>query len=358
MALAHPDNVHSPTSSLSGSSFSMFTSPFSSDDPFEAIDESSSDEDEIVWTANEVNADEDFILIPQSHAHINPASSTHAEEEDVLPPHEALSRLSLHDVASTTPAPTTPTTPTLPTLPSHKCRPKPRKSPGHKGRRSAGAAPSEVSGQLLVSTAPKSHRGRRRRGWKDASTSYPSPSPSPERDISPSGKDHDAYHERVARFGDCPLVEETDGECDPVFSKYEDAVCFITSSVTQLLHITGASTNQHSRFLANPSAALTCSKYTRLAFLQSLIIELGLMSPSSALPSSMKSAKQFLKTRAFINVGEYLSVREQGLDKLQQIMFSSKRELTSDLRRKKGGKKADRRWVKRLGLNVLLVSVF
>lgn len=117
-------------------------------------------------------------------------------------------------------------------------------------------------------------------------------------------------------------------------------------------------TNNHRRFLSNPSAALTSSTYTRLTFLQSLIIELGLMSPSSVLPSSMRSAKQLLKTRAFINIGEYLSVREQGLDKLQKIMFSSKKELASDLRRKKGGKKADKRWVKHHGLNVLLITVF
>lgn len=72
----------------------------------------------------------------------------------------------------------------------------------------------------------------------------------------------------------------------------------------------------------------------------------------------MRAAKHLLRTRAFINIGEYLSVREQGLDKLQQIMFSSKKELTSDLRRKKGGKKADKGWVKRHGLNVLLVTMF
>jgi hypothetical protein len=353
MALTHPDTVHSPTSSLSGSSFSMFTSPVSSEDPFEAIDESSSSEDEIVWTANEVDPDEDFILIPQSHAPAEPVSSTCTEEDRDAPPlPEAFSSLSLHDVASATP-----TTPTTPTLPSHESRPKPRKSlGGHKDRRSAGA-PSEVSGQSLASTAPKSNRGRRRRGGKEASTFYPSPSPSPDRDTTPSGKDHCADLERGIRFGDYPLVEETDGECDPIFTKYEDAVCFIDSSVIYVLRMI-LLLNSHSRFLSNPSAALTCSTYTRLTFLQSLIIELGLMSPSSTLPSSMKSAKHFLKTRAFINIGEYLSVREQGLDKLQQIMFTNRRELTSDLRRKKGGKKADRSWVKRLGLSVLLVSVF
>ncbi|KAF8509910.1 hypothetical protein JB92DRAFT_3144549 [Gautieria morchelliformis] len=328
MALTHPDNIYSPASSLSGSSFSMLTaSPLSSDDPFEAIDESSSDEDEVVWTANEFDPDEDFILIPQSHPRPKPNTSVDAPSL-----HEAFSVLSFHEPTAATPIANTPT------LPPHKSKRKPKKASGYKGRRSAGA-PSEVSGQLLASIAPKSHRGRRKRGRKDVSTSYPSPSP--ERDstgiISP---EHDASSKKDFCFGERPIIEESDQESYPVFSKYEDAVCFITS------------------FLSSPSAALTRSTYTRLTFLQSLIIELGLMSPSSALPSSLKSAKHFLKTRAFINIGEYLSAREQGVEKLQQIMFNSRRELTSDLRRKKAGKKADRGWVKRHGLNVLLVTVF
>ena len=115
---------------------------------------------------------------------------------------------------------------------------------------------------------------------------------------------------------------------------------------------------RHTSFLSNPSAALSCSSYTRLIFLQSLIIELGLISPASAeVPSSLKAAKRLIKTRAFVNIGEYLSVREQGPEKLREIMFSSKRELTSELRRR-GGNKANKMWVKSHGLNVLLVSVF
>jgi len=332
MALTQRDNVYSPTLSLSGS-FSVLTSPPSSDDPFETIDESSPDEDEIVWTANEFDPDEDFILIPQSHPRSEPVNRK-TSEEDTLPPHEALSRPSLHDRPASTPTPATPA------VLATKSAPKSKEPLVHKGRRSAGAH-SESNGQTLASTAPKSHRGRKRRGRRDVSTTYPSPSPSPERDVADDiFPVHTPDSKGGFRFGERPLVEESDKEYDPVFTKYEDAVCFITS------------------FLSNPSAAPTCSAYTRLTFLQSLIIELGLMPPSSALPSSMKSAKHVLKTRAFINIGEYLSVREQGLDKLRQIMFSSKRELTSDLRRKKGGKKANRGWVKQHGLNVLLVTVF
>ncbi|KAF8522127.1 hypothetical protein BU17DRAFT_45073, partial [Hysterangium stoloniferum] len=98
---------------------------------------------------------------------------------------------------------------------------------------------------------------------------------------------------------------------------------------------------------------------TRLTFLQSLIIELGLMAPSSpTLPSSLTAAKRFLKTRAFINIGDYLSVRQEGLQKVREIMFDSKKALAMDLRKNKGHRKANKGWVKRQGLNVLLVSVF
>ncbi|KAF8582075.1 hypothetical protein K439DRAFT_1635625 [Ramaria rubella] len=335
MASPHRANTHSPTSSLSGSSFSMLASTqYSSDDPFEAIDESSSDGDEILWTANEYDPDEDFILVPQVRTHPEFAVTS---GQDI----EALSQLSLRDYDSVTPAPS----PAAATFPSSGT-PLDTKHLGG-DRRSAGDR-SNPSGKQLALTAvspKKTHRGRRRRGRKDASTSYPSPSPSPERNlagsVSPSREESDTYfEERTACFGEEPFIEESDGESVPVFTKYEDAVCFITS------------------FLSNPSAALSSSTYTRLTFLQSLIIELGLMSPRSALPSSLTAAKRLLKSRAFINIGEYLSVREQGLDKLQEIMFHSKRELTSDLRKKKGGRKADRGWVKRHGLNVLLVSVF
>jgi hypothetical protein len=229
MALTHRDNICSPASSLSGSSFSMLTaSPLSSDDPFEAIDESSSDEDEVIWTANELDPDEDFILIPQSHLRPKPNTSV----EDVPSLHEAFSVLSLHESTSATPVANTPT------LPSHASKRKPKKSSGYKGRRSAGA-PSEMSGQSLASIAPKSHRGRRKQGRKDVSTSYPSPSPSPERDstgiISP---EHDASSRKNFRFGERPIVEES----DPIFSKYEDAVCFITSWV--YLHAAGVASTK------------------------------------------------------------------------------------------------------------------
>jgi len=190
-------------------------------------------------------------------------------------------------------------------------------------------------------SAPKAHRGRRRRGKKDASESYPSPSPSPVRELVSPAPANAYSEEREYGFGARPFVEESDDEGEPVVKRYEDAVRYITS------------------FLSNPSATLSRSSCTRLTFLQSLIIELGLISPTSTeVPSSLKAAKRFLKARAFINIGEYLSVRGQGLDKVREVMFSSKRELTSELRKKKGGHKADKGWVKRHGLNVLLVSVF
>lgn len=224
MASTHRDNVCSPASSLSGSSFSIFTFPPSAD---EAIDESSSDEDEIVWTANEFDPDDDFILIPQTHPRPEPVASK-GTEADAPSLHKAFSKLSFHDTSATAL-----TTPTTPTASPHKPKFKPRKPLGHKGRRSAGA-PSTVSRQSLASTAPNLHRGRRRRGRKDVSASYPSPSPSPERDLagnfSSSRKDPESINGRAIHFGECPFVEDSDGDCDPVtLTKYEEAVGFITS---------------------------------------------------------------------------------------------------------------------------------
>ena len=221
MALTNHDNVYSPTSSVSGSSFSMLTSPPPSDDTFEAIDDSSSNEDEIVWTANEFDPDEDFILIPQSHPRSEPITPQLSKEDDASLPHEALSRLSLHDQTSATP------TPTISTHLTIKSTPKPKPSHAYKGRRSS-SVHYEVSGQTLASTAPKTRRGRKKKGRKNPSTSYPSPSPSPDRDVTDNiSPAQPSDHKKAFCFGERVFVEESEG--DPIFSKYEDAVCFITS---------------------------------------------------------------------------------------------------------------------------------
>ncbi|KAG6896734.1 hypothetical protein C0992_006451 [Termitomyces sp. T32_za158] len=116
-------------------------------------------------------------------------------------------------------------------------------------------------------------------------------------------------------------------------SMYEEAFGFITS------------------FLANPAARQDSA--CRLTLLQALIIELGLA--DSPLPCSISTAKAYLKSRAFLNVNEYLAVRDQGPAAVQRIMYPSRTALMKEIRKSKKSR-APRGWVKDMGLQVLLVQ--
>jgi len=94
--------------------------------------------------------------------------------------------------------------------------------------------------------------------------------------------------------------------------------------------------------------------------MQSLIIELGLCglqqrsSPVALVPRTLTSAKAFFKSHVFLNIRDYLAVREQGQDALQSVLHPSKSALIRDIKRK--GKPASLKWVKQHGLQVLLVT--
>jgi len=64
-----------------------------------------------------------------------------------------------------------------------------------------------------------------------------------------------------------------------------------------------------------------------------------------------------LKSHAFLNVREYLSVRDQGLEAIQKAMYPSRSALIKSIRKKSKGR-ASREWVKDHGLSVLLISCF
>ena len=101
----------------------------------------------------------------------------------------------------------------------------------------------------------------------------------------------------------------------------------------------------------------------KLAFLQALIIELGLYSPVfdedtheaeyPSLPNSMRAAKALLKSQVFLNVRDYLAVRGQGLDALRQVMHRDRSSLMREIR---SGKRMPVKAVKDAGLNVLLIT--
>ena len=110
-----------------------------------------------------------------------------------------------------------------------------------------------------------------------------------------------------------------------------------------------------------------------LTFLQALIIELGLCSDTASaeqsasetsfanlpsLPRSLRAAKALLKERVFVNVRDYLDMRDKGFDALQSVMHPSRKALIKDLSRGKGQRKVPRTFVKESGLGVLLVTCY
>ncbi|KAN0107152.1 hypothetical protein V8E52_010459 [Russula decolorans] len=98
-----------------------------------------------------------------------------------------------------------------------------------------------------------------------------------------------------------------------------------------------------------------------LLMLQALILELGCLPSAAAagkfsipeLPGTMRQAKLLLKSRAFINVRDYLAVREQGQAALRGVMHSSRKSLVREVRK---GKRVPVQEVKKAGLNILLVN--
>lgn len=129
---------------------------------------------------------------------------------------------------------------------------------------------------------------------------------------------------------------------------YEEASRFITSCVSSTLYLDDPSILD--RFLACPVAKRD-SVY-RLTLLQSLMVELGFM--STALPTTLRAARSFVKTHVFLNIKEYISNRGQGQAAIQRLLFPSRNALIKDIKRK--GKPASLQWVKQQGLDVLLVS--
>ena len=115
-------------------------------------------------------------------------------------------------------------------------------------------------------------------------------------------------------------------------------------------------------------------KAANLALLQALIIELGFFNlpngddsksdsgrstPSfdlSDIPQSMRAAKSFIKSHVFLNVRDYLALRAQGQEALQNVLHPSRKSLVTELRKKDA--RVPRDWVKQRGLNFLLVTCF
>ncbi|KAI0637154.1 hypothetical protein C8Q77DRAFT_550936 [Trametes polyzona] len=235
---------------------------------------------------------------------------------------------------------------------------------------------SGASNSSSKSTSPSPKAARRRVKKKRSAAGAPSNPPASSKPSAPtvsakpskaSLKSHSpskarrrakraAEREAVAGLGDRPIVDdvsEVGSEYPAVYvppSVYETAQSYVSSVLS-----------------ADPSAK---SRVPKLAFLQALIIELGLYpadpsqtnvaTPSSifslpSLPNSMRAAKALLKSQVFLNVRDYLAVRSQGIDALRSVMHPSRSALLRDIR---GGRKAPVKSVKESGLSVLLVTCY
>ncbi|GJJ12015.1 hypothetical protein Clacol_006253 [Clathrus columnatus] len=314
---------------------------------WESFDEfSSDDDDEVLWTGNEFDSDEDFVLVPHMRANIKP-SSTPRYDDAVREVIQGITQLSFSETNKVSASTKTDgrniavEAKNVKKIPVVKEEKSLHRSNSHSKRngnakaKSAAAPLATVSVQSQKQPQQSKVKGsRRKKGGKtilSPAVTYPTPTPSPKGDCT----DRVPSKHAEFRFGSPPLIE-LDTE---VGVNYEGAVSFITS------------------FLNAPTVGIDSSRHTRLTFLQSLIIELGLMPTSSALPASLNAATRFLKTHAFLNIRDYLSVRHEGLERLQQIMFKDKRALAKDLRKNKGRRQVDRTWAKEHGLNVFLVSM-
>ncbi|KJA20257.1 hypothetical protein HYPSUDRAFT_68665 [Hypholoma sublateritium FD-334 SS-4] len=184
-----------------------------------------------------------------------------------------------------------------------------------KGKKSAVPAGPTASGSVSTSPAPTSKSLKKaKHGKANAVVKYTGLGARP----------------IVDDFSDQQSIVSYDNESVYSPTLYEEAASFISS------------------FLSNPDAK--SSSVYRLTLMQSIIIELGLATAS--LPSSLKSAKAFLKSRVFLNIREYIAVREQGPEAVQRAMYPSKTALIKGIRKNPTPIK----WVKKHGLQVLLVG--
>lgn len=89
----------------------------------------------------------------------------------------------------------------------------------------------------------------------------------------------------------------------------------------------------------------------RLVTANALLIELGIILKTEALPVTLAAARKLLKTYVHLNVRDYLDIRLQGLEALRAVLHESKQALRVDVRKRRVALKK----VNALGLRDLLV---
>lgn len=318
---------------------------------------SSSDDDEIVWSVSSLSLSDRALFSPRSEDFVvlSPPSVTSSYatdmqafiEDDLISnpsilsqpptpqPHPASRRSGRRrncnaerrqqqrpnsGQASPTQSPSKPSDKKVPASPQS-----PRRRKRSEKRNEPSPPSGEVKSLIVVPPVPKpSAKGLGARSVVD--------------DVSERGDDNDSI------FGD--------GGSELSSAVYDKAVHYINC------------------FLSNP----TGHKAANLTLLQALIIELGFFNPPdgsdsrsdsgrstpsfelSDIPQSMRAARAFIKSHVFLNVRDYLALRAQGQQALQNVLHPSRKSLVTELRKKDA--RVPRDLVKQRGLNVLLVTCF
>ncbi|KAI0049696.1 hypothetical protein FA95DRAFT_1556575 [Auriscalpium vulgare] len=325
-----------------------------------ADDLPSSDDEQIVWSLSSSG----FLSSPGPAVPGSPGSEV---SEYVLVPRQGRSTATERELQealaslSLVPAPTT-----------ANAKPAPRPSP-KKRKPKASAAPAAAQPNApRPQTPPKKQKSRAKSPLASSapSDSYPSPPASPKQERTGTSTPPPATprktKKRSAKPAKLPAAPAEGGASETGLGA-RTVVDDVSEAGDQPESPAYVEARKYMNdYLDHPPAA--GNNGSSLLVLQALILELGLQVHSNAvraqksapsyfsipdLPRTLRQAKLLLKSQAFINVRDYLAVREQGQAALQGVMHPNRQSLVKEVRK---GKKMPVKEVKKAGLNVLLVN--
>ncbi|KZS98973.1 hypothetical protein SISNIDRAFT_461908 [Sistotremastrum niveocremeum HHB9708] len=315
-------SLSSPSDSLSSLGFVVLTRNNSHSSAADVLSEPESSDDEIVWharghgmpspPATPSEDEEDFIVLTSSIAasvqSLSSVSSsqlsTESEDEDNQPtPHLTTTIRLANSLAQLSLDPAEPPTPVQPVAPVPPAMPvNPTLAPN---------LPTNATGGLSKSARKKA--ARRAAELQSEKNS----------------------NEQARGLGRRLIVDD-DSDAGDEQSEYQKAVKYMTE------------------FIANAPTEPTSEQ--RLAVMKALILELGILPETSAQPTTVTAAKKLLKSKAFINIRDYLARRNQGQQALRQVMHPSRKSLIKDITVKH--RAMSLKEAKKKGLHSLLVTCF
>jgi hypothetical protein len=299
-------------------------------------------DDEIVWSVSERSEPvDDFVLLSRPQSALagcdRTALSTPVEDNipNVIPTPATVTRSLVVEMQKLIVGGKSPKIAKVQTLSTPPMTPK--KKNKKRGRIAESYPASPVKGtSTTILVAPSPSKKKQRKKKKKAAAAGPS--------TFGLRKVVDGTSDRQS------LSVESDSVTEPSI-EWQEAATFISSYVSVPFIPSMELIRCANSFLSNPAAQ--ANTVCRLTLLQSIIIELGL-GASSSLPPSLTAAKAFLKSRAFLNIREYVAIRGQGPKAVQSLLFPSRSALVKDIRKKRNP--ASLKWVKKHGLQVLLVG--